>query len=251
MGSPPTALSEPLASTDLRRNAALPAHYRAWHNIRGRILAGLMVVMPIAITFWVVSWLYSPLEKYVIDPLALLVLWKVAGYQRNAQLPFWFEADAAPLIGLMIGVLLLYACGYLVHSRLRRVMDWLLLRIPVVSSVYQGVRSVFQSLEKGPGEKRPQRTVLVAFPHPGMKVPAFVTSSCRDIKTDKIILCVYVPTTPVPTSGYFLLVPEEEVTELNWSSEQALQAIISAGLTAPPEIGYYNAKMETGIEPVR
>jgi uncharacterized membrane protein len=52
---------------------------------------------------------------------------------------------------------------------------------------------------------------------------------------------VYVPTTPVPTSGYFLLVPEEEVTELNWTSEQALQAVISAGLTAPPEVGYFRA----------
>jgi uncharacterized membrane protein len=50
---------------------------------------------------------------------------------------------------------------------------------------------------------------------------------------------VYVPTTPVPTSGYFLLVPEEDVTELDWSPEQALQTIISAGLTAPPEVRYF------------
>jgi uncharacterized membrane protein len=47
----------------------------------------------------------------------------------------------------------------------------------------------------------------------------------------------------VPTSGYFLLVPEEDVTELNWSSEQALQAIISAGITAPPEVGYYKTRV--------
>jgi uncharacterized membrane protein len=119
--------------------------------------------------------------------------------------------------------------------------------VPVISLVYNGVKSVFQALDKQPGKQRPQRMVLVAFPHPGMRVPAFVTSSCRDIETQKVILCVYVPTTPVPTSGYFLLVPEEEVTELNWSSEQALQTIISAGLTAPPEIGYFKTKSATKL----
>jgi uncharacterized membrane protein len=92
-----------------------------------------------------------------------------------------------------------------------------------------------------PGTHRPQRVVLIAFPHPGMRVPAFVTATCRDLETQKPLLCVYVPTTPVPTSGYFLLVPEEDVTELNWSPDQALQAIISAGLTAPPEVRYFKA----------
>ena len=71
-----------------------------------------------------------------------------------------------------------------------------------------------------------------------MRVPAFVTRTCRDVETRRVILCVYVPTTPVPTSGYFLLVPEDEVTELDWGPEVALQTIISAGLTAPAEVRY-------------
>jgi uncharacterized membrane protein len=83
-----------------------------------------------------------------------------------------------------------------------------------------------------------------------MRVLTFVTATCRDSNTQKSILCVYVPTTPVPTSGYFLLVPEDQVTELNWSSEQALQAIISAGLTAPQEIGYFPAVPAGPISPV-
>jgi uncharacterized membrane protein len=110
--------------------------------------------------------------------------------------------------------------------------------------VYNGVRQVFEALERQPGRQRPQRAVLVAFPHPGMRVPAFVTGSCRDVETQKVILCVYVPTTPVPTSGYFLLVPEDEVTELSWTPEQSLQAIISAGLTAPPEVIYFKSEAD-------
>jgi uncharacterized membrane protein len=208
-----------------------------------------MLVLPILITLWVVYWLYSTLEKYVIDPLALLVLWKARGSQPDVELPFWFEAYAAPLIALLLAVLFLYALGFFVHSRLRRVLDWALLRVPVISVVYNGVQKVFQALDRQPGQQRPQRVVLVAFPHPGMRVVAFVTATCRDVKTQKAVLCVYVPTTPVPTSGYFLLVPEEEVTELNWSSEQALQAVISAGLTAPPEVGYFKDGLAPDINP--
>jgi uncharacterized membrane protein len=198
-----------------------------------------MLVLPLLISLWVVYWLYSTLEKYVIDPLALLVLWKVRGGKPDVALPFWFETYAAPLIAILLAGLLLYGLGFFVHSRLRRALDWAILRVPVISVVYKGVRQVFQALDRQPGQRRPQRVVLVPFPHPGMRVVAFVTATCRDVATQKVVLCVYVPTTPVPTSGYFLLVPEEEVTELNWTSEQALQAVISAGLTAPPEVGYF------------
>ena len=96
---------------------------------------------------------------------------------------------------------------------------------------------------------RPQRVVLVAFPHPGMRVPAFVTATCRDVETQKALLCVYVPTTPVPTSGYFLIVPEDEVTELDWSPEQTLQTIISGGLTAPPEVRYFKPGAVPEVKP--
>jgi uncharacterized membrane protein len=247
MDTKPTAVPGPLGIPDPQAASAPGGLRGAWHRIRGRILGGLMLVLPILITLWVIHWLYSTLEKYVIDPLALLVLWKVRGSQPDTNLPFWFETYAAPLIGILIALVLLYGLGFFAHSRLRRVINWFLLRVPVISIVYNAVHKVFQALDKQPGRRRPQRVVLVEFPHPGMRVPAFVTSTCRDIETRKVILCVYVPTTPVPTSGYFLMVPEEEVTELNWSPEQALQTIISAGLTTPPEVRYFKTKPDTEI----
>jgi len=224
---------------------AAPLFRRAWHNVRARMLGGLLLVLPILITLWVIHWLYSGLEAYVIDPFAQLVLWKVRGTQPEAERPYWFERYVAPLIAIAIVLVLLYGLGFLVHSRLRRAIDWVLLRVPVISVVYNGVQQVFQSLDGQRGKPRPQRAVLVAFPHPGMKVPAFVTGTCRDIETQKVLLCVYVPTTPVPTSGYLLLVPEEEVTELTWSPEQTLQTIISGGLTAPAEVRYFKVPPAT------
>jgi uncharacterized membrane protein len=143
----------------------------------------------------------------VIDPLATLILCQVGWGQPDTELPFWFERFAAPLIAILIVLMVLYGLGFIVNSRLRRVVDSIMLRVPGGSVIYDGLRKVLQFMDKQSGQQRPQRMVmvLVAFPHPGMKVPAFVTGTCRDVQTQTVILCVYVPTTPVPTSGYFLL----------------------------------------------
>jgi uncharacterized membrane protein len=238
---PGSALAGPAQPGPALAGPAPAGLRRAWLSIRGRILGGLLLVLPIVITIWVIYWVYLVLHEYVIDPLAKLLL-KVCGYQPDMQLPFWFETYAAPVIAVCVALSLLYVLGFFINSRLRRALDWVLMRVPVISIVYDAVRKVFGALEMQPGKQRAQRMVLVEFPHPGMKVPAFVTSTCRDIETQEVILCVYVPTTPVPTSGYFLLVPEVNVTELNWGTEQSLQAIISAGFTAPPEVSYYSTR---------
>jgi uncharacterized membrane protein len=221
---------------------------RIWHGIRGRILGGLLIALPILITFWFIHWLYTGLERYVIDPLALSVMWKVQG-TSGTELPNWFEYYVAPVIAIFIALVMLYCLGFLVRSRVRRGIDWVLLRVPVIAVVYSGVRNVFHVLEKQSGQKRRQRVVLVAFPHPGVRATGFVTATCRDIETQKVLLCVYVPTAPMPTGGYLLLVPEEEVTELNWTVEETFQTIISGGLTAPSKVGYFKAQLSPELAP--
>jgi uncharacterized membrane protein len=239
MNNKPTAIDGLQGVSDPQVESPPPVLRRIWHGIRGRLVGGLLFLLPILITLWAIVWLYSNLETYLIDPLARLIVWKIRGAEPGVEFPPWFEKYVAPLIAILIALLLLYGLGFLVHTRLRRAFDWVLLRVPLISIIYNSVRKVVQAIDRKPGEQRPQRVVLVAFPHPGMKVPGFVTAICRDVETRRIILCVYVPTTPVPTSGYLLLVPEEDVTDLNWTSEQALQVIMSAGLTAPPAIAYF------------
>jgi uncharacterized membrane protein len=202
-----------------------------------------MVLLPILVTVWIIRWLYTTLEYYVIGPLAGMVVWKVLQLKGTSEAAPWFENYVAPVIAVILALAILYCCGVLAHSRLRRMLDETMLRVPLVSQIYDSVRNVIQCFEKPTGKPTPQRVVLVAFPHPGMRLPAIVTSSCRDGTTAKTILCVYVPTTPIPTSGFFLMVPEEDVTELNWDVQQTLQAIISGGLTAPPEVTYYRTAL--------
>jgi uncharacterized membrane protein len=223
---------------------------RVWDNICDRILGGLLLVLPFLITLWIIGWLYSFLEIKIIDPLALVVLWKFKWTTSSTQLPYWFETFAAPLIAIFLALTMLYSIDYFSDTRLRWGIAWFLRRVPLISHIYNPVQTMFQTLKKQSGEQRLLRLVLVKFPHPGMKLPAFVTAVCHDSETQKPLLCVYVPTTPVPTSGFFLLVPEEEVTELNWDSEQTLQAIISGGLTAPPVVTFFKTGPANDSKPV-
>jgi uncharacterized membrane protein len=206
-------------------------------NIRGRIIAGLLLALPFFVTFWIVYWLYQTLDDYVISPAARLVVRLVEGGAETP--PSWFTTWGAPLLGLITVGLFLYFLGFFARTRFARLFDQLVLRLPIVTSIYSAVSRMFQALG-GPGDmSRFKRVVLVSFPHPGMRSPGFVTASLRDQATGKTILCIYVPTTPIPTSGYMLMVPEEEVTELCWTLEETIQAVVSFGLSAPETVQYF------------
>jgi uncharacterized membrane protein len=239
MDTTPAPVPNRLGGTELRVESAPAPPPPARRTIRDRIIGGLLLALPFLITLWVICWLYSVLERKVIDPLAGLVLWKLKWTTSSTELPYWFETFVAPIIAIVLALVLLYCLDLLADTRLHRAVEWTLRRVPVISHIYNPVQQVFQSLEQQADEQRPQRMVLVTFPHPGVKLPAFVTARCRDIQTQKTLLAVYVPTTPVPTSGFFLLVPEDEVTDLNWNTEQTLQAVMSGGLTSPREVSFF------------
>jgi uncharacterized membrane protein len=222
--------------------------WRIWLSVRGRILAGLVVILPIVITCWVVYWVYTTLETHLIDPLARWMLWKFQVIRPEEPLPPWFERYAAPFLAVMLALALLYLLGFFARSRLRQAFDWVMFRVPIISIVYKGTQQILQTFNKQGNQPKVQRVVLIDFPHKGTKVPAFVTGSCRDVETQKNVLYVYVPTTPVPTSGYMLLVLEEDVVELNWTTEEALQAIISGGLTAPVEVRFHKPGSSTASQ---
>jgi uncharacterized membrane protein len=224
-----------------------PAPWR--RTVRERILGGLLLATPLLITLWIIGWIYSILEHQVLEPLVGLVLWKLKWTTSSTELPYWFERYVAPVIAIVLALTLLYAIDLLADTRLHRAVGWTLRRVPIFSHIYNPVQQVFQSLEQQPDQQRPQRMVLVTFPHPGVKLPAFVTGECRDVETQKVVLCVYVPTTPVPTSGFFLLVPEEETTALNWNTEQTLQAVMSGGLAHPHEVSYFSGRLRSNNNP--
>lgn len=205
--------------------------------IRNRVIAGLFVVLPIYITYAVVNWLYESLYSIALQPISnwLVVIWELENEEPSLFL--WILLSTAAL-GLVLAVL--YVAGMFFRSRLHQLLDWVLLNVPGVSSIYSAVSKVFYAISSSQYDASNfKRVVLVPFPHAGMKAPAFVTGEMVEENTGGRIVCVYVPTTPVPTSGYMLLFPAEEIVELNWDLEETLQAIVSGGITVPTTVTYY------------
>ena len=211
-----------------------------WKRLRNRVIAGLFVALPVFITILVIVWIYETFIRRIVGSIAKLLVdvW-YPGAAQDAAIPFWVEYILAPLAAVFVVLGFLFICGMFFRSRLHRLMDWTFSNVPGVRTIYSAVSNVFDAIQKTQGEEREfKRVVLVEFPHPGMKAPAFVTSECIDIDTREKILSIYVPTTPIPTSGYMLLVPEHEVTPLNWDLQETLQAIVSGGITVPPTVRY-------------
>ncbi len=221
--------------------------------IRNRIIAGLFVALPLFITVLVIDWIYRFLTVNVIGPIARRLIQVWYGNPASKELPllpFWIEYILAPVMAVFLVLALLFIAGMLFQSRLHRFLDWILLNVPGVNLIYSAVKNVVDALQRTNTDiEKFERVVLIEFPHPGCKAPAFVTSECIELTTGEVILSVYVPTTPIPTSGYMLLIPEKEVVPLNWNIQQTIQGIVSGGLTIPEKVRYHRLPGKLDLPP--
>ncbi len=209
----------------------------AIRSARDRVLGGLILALPIAVTMWVFYWLYSTLRTFVLDPSADVVRW-LLGAELLANVPPWWDRFIAPALGGSLVLTTLYLLGYFARTRISRALDWVFLRVPLVTIVYKAVRNVLESLSRQGQAPKRHRVVLVPFPHAGSKAVGFVSRSLRDARSGKTILCVSVLTGVVPPAGFTLFLPEEDAIELDWSVNETLQVILSGGMTAPATIKY-------------
>ena len=220
----------------------------ALRDIRNKVISGLIVSLPIVITFWIFFWLYQTLRSTLLNPIANLFQ-RLVGKEVLKELPPWWEQFIGPLLAVLLALTLLYILGYFARSRVFRVLDWLLQRVPVVTMVYKAIRNLFQSLETQRQGSGYQRVVLVPFPHPGSQALAFVTKTLRDEHTGQTILAVCVLTGVFPPAGFTLFLPEDEVSETGWPVNAALQAIVSGGISAPDTINYRPPSKPTAFRP--
>lgn len=223
-----------------------------WQLFRNRLIGGLIFALPIAITFSIVYWLLLTLERFVLNPLATLTT-RLQAYFRHypalEYLPDWWYDVASPLLAIFLGVATLYFLGLALRSWVYRSVEWFLMRVPVINTIYRAVRNVVVSLgSQFQGGAGFQRVVLVEFPHPGVRSLGLVTNSLRDVTTGRTILTVYIMTGFMPPAGFTLFVPEESVTNIAWNVNETLQAIISAGLTTPPTLHYFEG-LRTPLPP--
>ena len=121
---------------------------RSWFSaLRSRLVGGLLVVLPIAITLWIVYWLLLTLQRFLLDPLAVYVN-RLQAWIRNSpalqglDLPDWWYEIASPVLGIVLALTLLYALGLVLRSWVYRTINWFLLHVPVVATIYRDRKSV-------------------------------------------------------------------------------------------------------------
>ena len=195
-------------------------------NLRRYLIAGLLVWLPILVTVLIL--------KFLIDLVDRTLLLLPAMVQPETLIGF-----RIPGLGFLLSGVVLLVTGIVVTnllgSSMVKVWESLLARIPVVRAIYSASKQLTETLFSGSG-KSFRKVVMVRYPHPGMWTLAFLTGDGMaeaNRKTGRDLANIFVPTTPNPTSGFFLMVPREDMIELDMPVDVGIKLILSAGAVSP------------------
>jgi len=203
-------------------------------NVRNRLLAGLFLLMPFGIALFVIIWLFRWVTG-LLQPAVSGILAALIRSQLVEAIPPLYINVSVWIITVIIFLLLLYLLGmigqFVMGKKVIAFGERLMLRIPLARTIYTATKQVIKTLSI-PDSKSIKSVVIVEFPRPGFKAIGFLTGR---IKTSdgKEFCKVLIPTTPNPTTGFFELVPSEEVAETNLTIEEAFKMIISGGIVSP------------------
>jgi uncharacterized membrane protein len=210
--------------------------------------SGLAMVLPAVITLAVAGWLFRNVSS-MTDTLLFFVppawthLRKPNGELGEIQ---WYWSWAT----LALTVFLICLAGRAGRNYLgRKAMEWLdhtIMRVPLMNKIYGTVKQVNESFTSNKSSFK--QVVLVCFPYPRSRAVGFVTGEQKGLGQEKLI-SVFIPTTPNPTSGFLVLVPESDMIKLNMSVADGIKFIISLGAIAPEYPGHTVAELSSGTEP--
>ncbi len=194
--------------------------------LRKWLFAGLLVIIPVVITIWVLQWIIGTLDQ------TLLIL-------PESWRPDQLLGVHIPGFGVLLALAILLTIGAVASNFLgRTLLDWwhnLLARIPVVRSIYMSVKQVSDTLFSENGNAF-RKAVLLQWPRENMWTIGFVTGTPGGDVANHLhgeFLSIYVPTTPNPTGGYFVMLRKADCIELNMSVDEALKYIVSMGVVVP------------------
>ena len=201
-------------------------------NVRRTVVTGLIVSMPLFVTLWVVQLIFVSIEG-VVSPVLHegLRLLGLGGSLEHGWLGF-----LAPVLSVLAGGIAVYLIGLIGGNVLGRellgVLDGVLLRVPVVRSIYSATRQFMDTFSQAQGRAF-RRVVLVQYPRQGAWTLGLVTNQAPQAvakPTGQSLVAVFLPTTPNPTSGWLVFVPDADLVDVAISVDDAFKLIISGGV---------------------
>jgi uncharacterized membrane protein len=192
------------------------------------LVAGVLTFAPIGITVWAIAWIIQWLDNLLLPRVLRLVF---PGWENPPNLPF-VGAIFTLFVILLFGVVARHLFG----REIVRLWERLLSRVPVARNIYAAIKQLLDAIFVSGSQSNFRRVVLVEYPRKGVYALAFTTGPARGPAASALapdLVNLFVPTTPNPTSGFYLLVPEKDLTPLDITVEQAFKLVMSAGLVAP------------------
>jgi uncharacterized membrane protein len=196
---------------------------------KNRFFAGVLAVVPLLVTFWLAVFLYLKLTSWAVK----IVEHFIPGFENS----FWVQQGIRLTTIILIIVILLVAGEFMRHKLgrlLGRLTDWMLLRVPILSSIYSTTRQISEALWTPKGNMF-RKVLLIEYPRKGVYTIGFLTNENNlewelAKKTGKDLLTVFVPTTPNPTSGFLLYLPREDCIFLDMKVSEGMKLVISGGI---------------------
>jgi uncharacterized membrane protein len=198
--------------------------------VRRYFVAGLLFFAPIGITIWAIVSIVVWLDKLLLPGFLTLV----TGIE---------EPPALPIVGMLFTFFVIILLGvmarHLFGGEVQRAWERLLSRVPFARSIYAGVKQLLEAIFTNDQSQRFNRVVMIEYPRKGVYALAFVTGEARgELQRGSGVTMIncFLPTTPNPTSGFYLIVPQDEIVSLELSVEDAFKIVMSAGLVTPENI---------------
>jgi uncharacterized membrane protein len=200
-------------------------HSRA-RALRNYLIAGLLIWIPVMVTVWVIRFLSGILDQSLV---LLPPSWR----------PEAVFGQYVPGVGIILSFLLLVATGVVVRNlfggQIVAGFESLVRRIPVIGAVYGGAKTFSETVLTDKGKSFKQ-VVLIEFPRKGLYSIGFIT--CEDMdevqaRTEQDVVCVFVPTTPNPTTGFLVAVDRNEITRLDMTVDDAVKMLLTLGVVVP------------------
>lgn len=189
---------------------------------RKNFLAGILLVFPLAIAVWILWWVFSSVDSLIQPVIEAIFGRPIQG------------------LGFAIFLVLIYITGVIASNylgkKIIRFFESLLTRVPVFRQLYIGAKQVIEGLSgAGMNKAAFREVVFVEFPRDGMTTLAFITNEITD-KSGRKLFAIYIPTAPVPTSGYFEMVTEDKITRTDIPVDEGIKMVISSGMILPDEV---------------